>query len=200
MFFSVFQFLSALVLLCSGFGGAGDDTGGAGCWIPALQQAALGALVALGCGGRESGAVGKPMVSSTCGSHACHHLWCVEGRTRWSLMPHPTQTIPSFSAAQGHRQLVLAEQPGQPLLIALEQCVPCWSFPTPSQAQLCWLQDPSPTGSECIQLYRAPPAAPRHISLDVKPHLLAQTHPLELFSATQLEGCQQHGHHSSCSF
>lgn len=28
------NFLSALALLCRGFGGAGADTGGPGCWIP----------------------------------------------------------------------------------------------------------------------------------------------------------------------
>lgn len=45
-----------------------------------------------------------------------------------------------------------------------------------------------------------PCSAPQQISLDVAPHLLAQTHPLELLSTTQLEGCQQQGHHSSGSF
>lgn len=106
-----------------------------------------------------------------------------------------TQTFPGFSGAQGHRQLVLAEQPGQALQIALQHCVPCWSSPAPQPSSALLAARPQPRRARS-----APPSAPRHISLDVKPHLLAQTHPLELLSTTQLEGCQQHGHHSSCSF
>lgn len=44
-----------------------------------------------------------------------------------------------------------------------------------------------------------PLSVPQQTPLDVKPHLLAQIRPLELLSTTQLEGCQQQGHHSSCS-
>lgn len=95
-----------------------------------------------GYGERESGPADKPVVGKWfpvlvalappifCGVSG--------GGTRWALMTLPTQTIPCFSGAQGHRHPVLAEQPGRPLLIALEQRVPCWSFPAlqPSSALL----------------------------------------------------------------
>lgn len=50
------------MLLCSGFGGAGADTGGPGCWTPAVQRAALGALLYVEYGERESGPADKPVV------------------------------------------------------------------------------------------------------------------------------------------
>lgn len=140
--FSSVKFLPALVLLCSGFGGAGADTGGPGCWTPAVQRAALGALVAVGYGERESGPADKPVVGKwfPVPVALAPPIFCgvSGGGTRWALMTLPTQTIPCFSGAQGHRHPVLAEQPGRPLLIALEQCVPCWSFPAlqPSSALL----------------------------------------------------------------
>lgn len=163
-----------------------------------MQWAAPGAL---GYGARESGPVGKPMVGKWVPVHAAltPPTFCGVNEMVFNVPPNLNHSMILWSSKTQTAHFGRAARPTFPDCTRA-MCSLLELSSSTAKLGSAGCETPAPPGSERIQRCCAPPSAPRQISLDIKPHLLAQTHPLELLSTTQLEGCQQHGHHSSCSF